>query len=43
MDRIEDLPEGEWNREVYARAGLALYAAQVWERGMVQLAVLTRA
>lgn len=43
MDRIEDLPEDEWNREVYARAGLALSSAQAWERGMVRLAVLTRA
>lgn len=42
MDCIEDLPEDEWNREVYARAGLALYSAQVWERGMVRLAMVTR-
>lgn len=35
-DLIEDLPDdGERQRELYARYGLAMYFAQVFEHGLV--------
>ena len=41
--KIQDLPDdGSQQKEVYAAAGLALYTAQVWERGMLNLALIMR-
>lgn len=41
--QMQDLPDdGSQQKEVYAVAGLALYQAQVWERGMVNLALIMR-
>lgn len=40
---VQDLPDdGSRQKEVYAAAGLALFHAQVWERGMINLALIMR-
>lgn len=44
LDRIADLPDdGSRQKETFARFGLAVYQAQVFERGMVNLIVMATA